>query len=1017
MKPYLGKKLSAPAAGVEKLSELETREEIEKCFRGLTQEHKENTNQLFQRTSLGPASPTQAYKRNPKHWLTTSSSNFSAQNNQLEPSVFVPAAAARRSFRVNTLPTPAQIAGMFDLHLPADAPASQQMELVLEQLVRKLKSDLAEFSARDWASCGPGEEQPEAGDVCGWLRVHSKYKMLRKRAQERLVEYISDETAFKNYEMKLSYDHMEQMDEEYDRILQAIEQDLERGRPGAREASQEKIQVPINYLMRKRIQEDRNKKLESQARAEEEEAQAKRMRVLGLERAEEGGPQRAGKEAKLSAEAAASNLEWTREEEARFRENVKAAKKNFSKMVSSANFKDAGFKDIYLALRKKSNLHNLRNFLLEKLQDSQWLSEAELRYLTYSSKLTYKVLPKDYFKEAVRTISPEVKDDLIASIADDILTEYLKIRAMISNSRNQFLKEKTDNDLTKVTGYMKKLALENESLINIVGLKKWKQTNSRYCLKRVAYWEEKQEAKDAADPDRRKDADGRQQSKSKSKLPAGVEQRNKNELQRMIKERRMQSRNEFLRRNLVKLVNSNELGLMHIKNLRHLPNPASKVLKMPTNLTTPNQQERDLQAAHVLQTMYDYKNLGMKESSKDEIARYQRLYSGGPFSRRHEPKNLDRDKAARLIQKVWRGYFERKMLDYLKSLPNRKALSMFTDKKSLKNAKVSKYFASMILQKSTLINPQNQQRLVLKQAEENRTKNQRDFNKRIDREIREKIMKKNLKHFSKPIGSLMNSGVFKQAQEAPPLTEEEEEKQQKIRSIYSKNNLHIKQTALLNACRENKSNFLKKSTYNYSKPDVNILDKEGNSSLFYACKHHNFYMVHFLLKKGANVNKRCSNGNTALHAVFTSKRPNPTDQELYKQADIIKLLVTAGGDLDALNDNFQTPICFGFSRLLRQLHLYEGKSSFNSREEQVNLGLRHHNLALFNQSCDVPEPPVKAIYEFKRCSSASTMTSVPVVEHFRADHNESIYDRRAKYVKTDEYHKLISERGDLFFAK
>jgi len=1013
------KKTSAPVVGLEKFSELDNREEIDRYFKTIAQENKEKTTQLFQRASLGSTLPSQAYRRNVKTRMTTSTSNLSTQiNAPQESATFVSGYPLRKSFRVTNIPTPAQIAGVFELNLPVDVPPIQQMEAVLDQLLKKLKSDLEEFSNRQCTFAGTGDDQPADGDVCAWLRIHSKYKMLRKRAQERLVEYISDETAFKNYEMKLSYDHMELMDEEYDRILREIDEDLEKGRPiASADSSQQKIQVPINYLMRKRIQQEKNKKIENQIKADEEEAEARRMRVFGIERADDGEKQKPQKEVKISAESAASNMEWTKEEEAKFRVNVKYAKKNFSKLVSSANFKDAGFKDIYLALRKKSNLHNLRNFLLEKLQDSQWLSESELRYLTYSSKLTYKVLPKEYFKEAVRTISPEVKDDLISSIADDILTEYLKIRAMISNSRNQFLKQKTENDQKKVTDYMKKLVLENESLINIVGLKKWKQTNSRYCLKRVAYWEEKQEAIQTASFERKKEADEKGLSKSKSKLPAGIEQRNKNELQRMIKERRMQSRNEFLRRNLVKLVKSNELGLMHVKNLRHLPNPASKVIKMPTNMTIPNPQERDLQAAHILQTMYDYKNLGMKESSKEEIARYQRLYSGGPFSRRHEPKSLDKDKAARLIQKVWRGYFERKMLDYLKSLPNRRALNLFTDKKSTKNSKVSKYFASMILQKSTLINPQNQQRLVLKQAEENRTKNQRDFNKRIDKEIREKIMKKNIKKFSKPINSLMNSVAFKQLQEIAPLTEEEEEQHQKIRSIYSKNNLHIKQTALLNACRENKTTFLKKSTYNYSKSDVNILDKEGNSSLYYACKHHNFYMVYFLLKKGANVNKRCANGNTALHAIFTSKKPNPTDQELFKQADIIKLLVTAGGDLDALNDNFQTPICFGFSRLLKQLHLFEGKSSFSSKEEQASLGMRHHNLTLFNQSCDVPEPPVKAIYEFKRCSSASTMTSAPIVEHFRADNNESIYDRRAKYIKTEDYHKLITERGDMILGK
>ena len=43
-------------------------------------------------------------------------------------------------------------------------------------------------------------------------------------------------------------------------------------------------------------------------------------------------------------------------------------------------------------------------------------------------------------------------------------------------------------------------------------------------------------------------------------------------------------------------------------------------------------------------------------------------------------------------------------------------------------------------------------------------------------------------------------------------------------------------------------------------------DNEGNSPLYYSIKNEEF--VDFLLKNEADVNQRCSNGNTSLHNAF-----------------------------------------------------------------------------------------------------------------------------------------------------
>lgn len=54
----------------------------------------------------------------------------------------------------------------------------------------------------------------------------------------------------------------------------------------------------------------------------------------------------------------------------------------------------------------------------------------------------------------------------------------------------------------------------------------------------------------------------------------------------------------------------------------------------------------------------------------------------------------------------------------------------------------------------------------------------------------------------------------------------------------------------------------------YSPEDLNQLDEEGNSALFYAAKRGIEDLVMFLLKGGADPNVICSNGNTVLHLAF-----------------------------------------------------------------------------------------------------------------------------------------------------
>lgn len=79
--------------------------------------------------------------------------------------------------------------------------------------------------------------------------------------------------------------------------------------------------------------------------------------------------------------------------------------------------------------------------------------------------------------------------------------------------------------------------------------------------------------------------------------------------------------------------------------------------------------------------------------------------------------------------------------------------------------------------------------------------------------------------------------------------------------------------------------------------DVNAIDREGRSALFYAVQDGNVSVVDELLKNGANVNIKDSALETPLHFAARSY-----------QFDAAKLLLDNGAIVDAQDANGNTPL-------------------------------------------------------------------------------------------------------------
>jgi len=158
-------------------------------------------------------------------------------------------------------------------------------------------------------------------------------------------------------------------------------------------------------------------------------------------------------------------------------------------------------------------------------------------------------------------------------------------------------------------------------------------------------------------------------------------------------------------------------------------------------------------------------------------------------------------------------------------------------------------------------------------------------------------------------------------------------RENKIRNRDPPKSLLLKHRKLLEAAVQNNYFMVNNSGFLYYPSDVNIKDKQGNSSLYYTASNANIPFSQFLLRNGAKVNLKCSEGNTPLHMAFKSNN-----------LDIIMALIETGGDLNMLNMASQTPLAFAMRNILELLDLTEGVATVNERNVEAMMNFDNNKL-------------------------------------------------------------------------
>ena len=79
--------------------------------------------------------------------------------------------------------------------------------------------------------------------------------------------------------------------------------------------------------------------------------------------------------------------------------------------------------------------------------------------------------------------------------------------------------------------------------------------------------------------------------------------------------------------------------------------------------------------------------------------------------------------------------------------------------------------------------------------------------------------------------------------------------------------------------------YIEKNAHRYTEGYLDQVDEQGNTALYYAVESMHEDVVDLLIQLGADVNRKCQHGNTALHYAMM------VGEQIEKNNRIISILI------------------------------------------------------------------------------------------------------------------------------
>lgn len=295
----------------------------------------------------------------------------------------------------------------------------------------------------------------ETIDQFNWLKVPSKFNLLKQMVREKLIEIIGEK------------DQREKIEEALDVYLG------------------KKTKNPDHKLFNSKINLDEMKKQKEMDKLQEKgvmyKASAVNKRNFSLksfmEHFEKGEPKHfQGSMAIGKVNAFPSDFKWDKSKEETYQSARMNASSQLYPMVQSTTFRENGFSEFVQKVsrqaqnfsdnedrpcfyvynendgsdfedeqltQKKTN--NLRDELLDRYMSGEWMTVEEIKYICMSSLTLNKFLDKKFHQRATDILDPEFIEGIEMNIAEQIIYSYYEIRNKIKDSRDNFLKRRNDH--------------------------------------------------------------------------------------------------------------------------------------------------------------------------------------------------------------------------------------------------------------------------------------------------------------------------------------------------------------------------------------------------------------------------------------------------------------------------------------------------------------------------------------------------------------------------------------------
>jgi hypothetical protein len=302
--------------------------------------------------------------------------------------------------------------------------------------------------------------QAQKRDMFDWLKVPSRFTLLKKMVRETLVEIIGERR------------HREQIEKALDDYLQIKQKNSD--------AQLVNSKIDLNEIEQARLAAQKKSEplIFSTSAANKRNFSIQSFQ----EHLQKGLPKTfQGSMAIGQNHQFPKDFTWTDIKEDKYNQAREKAQHLLYPMVKSSKFGENGLSQFVQSVNRKDNhmmatendtdqdgndsesgwgesiegstkkkANSLRDELLDRYMNGNWMTEQEIKYICMTSITLNYYLDRKFHQNAVNILDPEFIEGIEMNIAEHIIFNYYDIRNKIKKHRDNFLKRKADDMHKKI---------------------------------------------------------------------------------------------------------------------------------------------------------------------------------------------------------------------------------------------------------------------------------------------------------------------------------------------------------------------------------------------------------------------------------------------------------------------------------------------------------------------------------------------------------------------------------------